>query len=99
MKISILITAVFILMSSCAKKIDCDNAKLCVINVGNNTINYCWGCNSYTEILLPGEKTCIDVGPLHVKSNDGYYSVYYFDADGTTHAIQMNNCYVEKQIE
>jgi hypothetical protein len=89
-----------IITISCSKdKLDCDNAQLCVKNIGNDTINYCWGCYPYTEVLLPGEKACRFVGEIHSSTNEEDLSVRYFDSDHGNLAIRMDACYVERQIE
>lgn len=89
-----------ILGLSCSKEtLDCDNAQLCVKNIGNDTINYCWGCYPFTEVLLPGEKACRYVGEIHSSTNDEDKSIYYFDSDHGNYAMGMNACYVEKLIE
>ncbi|NQX98265.1 MAG: hypothetical protein HRT73_10360 [Flavobacteriales bacterium] len=98
MKSTYLIIILSLFAFSCSKKLDCDNARLCFENIGNDTINYCWGCYPYTEVLLPGGKICRDVG--EIDDSDGEdLSVYYFDSDHGNYPVRMNSCYVLKQIK
>jgi len=41
MKYRYIVILLLVSIFSCSKKTDCDNAKLCVENTGNDTINYC----------------------------------------------------------
>ena len=95
----ILIIAFLLIITSCSKTIDCDNAQLCDKNIGNDTINYCWGCYPYTEILLPGESACMDAGEVHISSTEESTSVQYFDSDHGSFAIRVDDCNVEREVE
>lgn len=99
MKHLFIILFISILAYSCSKETHCDNAQLCVKNVGNDTINYCWGCYPYTEVLLPGEKACRYVGEVTITSTEETYTVQYFDSDRGNIAIKMNDCYVEQPVD
>ena len=95
MKTPILIVSILALISfSCSKTIDCDNAQLCVVNTGSDTLDYCWNCdNNYDEKLAPGAKTCLDFGPVHQKE-DEFVIVAYFN----NYAIEVTECYTEKEM-
>ena len=80
---------------SCREPLNCDNAELCVKNIGTDTIFYCWGCNYYEDYILPGESACIYVGEVTHESQP----IYYFDTNGATYAIPVDDCFVEKLIE
>jgi len=99
MKTLISILIFFTLLMGCSKKLDCEDATLCVKNVGNDTIYYCWGCYPYTEILLPGEKACRNIGSIHSSTNEEDLSVYYFDSNHGNLVIRMNECNVQRQID
>ena len=99
MKTTIFLLSLLIIISlGCSKEeLDCDNAQVCVRNVGNDTINYCWGCNSLTEILLPGGVACADIGPVKVEKDQ--FSVQIdFMSDHGNYIIEANDCYTEKEI-
>lgn len=99
-----LLFATALLLSSCLfKKIDCDDAQTCVTNVGTDTVFYIWRCGSFftseQDTLLPGERTCHNVGPITVRRN--WSSVVYpcFSTTVTNYQWEVNDCLVEKEID
>ena len=85
---------------ACKKKdVECD-ATLCVINQTSDTLRYCWGCNSYTEKIPPGQKACRDVG--HIKIKHGLFGTeestvnVNFDTPGATYVIPVDECNEER---
>ncbi len=96
--IPILLFAIAI-FASCSKDIECDNAQLCIKNISSDTILYCWGCNYYEDTLLPYGKACTDVGPISIKRNSESTSTVFFDSDHGSYAIEVRDCYVEKEID
>ena len=95
----VIIAFLAIIAVSCSKEtVKCDSSQICVVNTGNDTIMYCWGCNSYTEVLLPGGSACLDTGPLEVEKGADFASVYSFDSDHGTYPIKLNDCYIEQQV-
>lgn len=98
MKKLIILFSVFVsLLYSCSKKIECDNAQICVKNLSADTVYYCWGCNTPSEVLLPNNKTCIDIGPVDVKKDE--FLVYAdFTSTKGNFTIESTECYTEKEI-
>ncbi|PKP04632.1 MAG: hypothetical protein CVU11_04445 [Bacteroidetes bacterium HGW-Bacteroidetes-6] len=84
---------------SCCNNVNCDNAQICVKNVGNETIHYCWNCNSYDDSIAPGESTCLDVGPIYINLTTTSTVWVEFDSDHGTYRTEVNDCYIEKEIE
>ena len=94
-----LLGVVALLVTACGNKVDCDNAELCIKNVGTDTVHYCWGCNLYSESLPPGEQTCIKVGRIHGNRNNGSFVWVDFESDHGSYRIEVADCYVEKLID
>jgi hypothetical protein len=96
--------AICLLNVACNKKknVDCD-ATLCVINRSPDTIRYCWGCNSYNEILPPGQSACTAVG--HIKIRNTIFSSTestvdaFFQTSQVTYQIPVDECNEERIIE
>ncbi len=96
-KCIILFSVLGVFLYSCTKKIECDNAQICVKNLSTDTVYYCWGCNTPNEILLPNNKTCIDLGPVDVKKDE--FLVYAeFRSTKGNFTIESTECYTEKEI-
>jgi hypothetical protein len=94
--LAFLLTAIF---TSCEKPIDCDNATLCVKNVGSDTIYYCWGCNSYNDTLPPGRAACKNVGEIYVSSSREQTQEVPFETSNANYYFTVDKCYVEKEID
>ncbi len=55
------------LLASCQKDFECEKARLSVVNIGKDTIYYCWNCyHSYEEKLPPGDT-----------ASTYFYDIYY----------------------
>ncbi|MCF8256424.1 MAG: hypothetical protein K9J06_02660 [Flavobacteriales bacterium] len=87
------IFALAILATACGSK--CDDAQLCVRNMGTDTIYYCWGCNYYADTLLPNGSACINVGPV----SSSQYTYINFQYDLASYDILVDKCEVESVIE
>ena len=67
-----------------------------MVNMTADTIRYCWGCNTYSESVAPGEKACRDVmGPIDENST----VLVYFETAGGTRTVEVSECYVEAVIQ
>lgn len=101
--IGIIIPASFFLFAfiGCQKKIECDNAQLCIRNNSADTVFYCWGCNIYSEIIEPGGVACYDVGYVSYDpySGSGSTPIVYFESTKGNFAIEVDECDEEKIIE
>lgn len=94
----LIISLLSIIFINCSKeKLDCDNAQICVKNVGQDTIYYCWGCNIPTEILLSGGKTCADLGPVDADKDEFIVQVDFMSDHGN-YIIETQDCYTEKEV-
>lgn len=87
------VLAMFI-MTGCAKE-SCSTSQVCVRNETGDTVYYCFGCNFYSEMLLPGESACKEGG--EVSRNSSY--VTYFNSDHGSYAIDVDQCFVEFVID
>ncbi len=89
------------LLTSCMKSIECDNAKSCVINTGNDTVFYSWVCGtllmSEADTLLPGDSVCQFVGYVYKKGNSQSYKRLCFNNSGSNYTWTVDDCYVEKE--
>ena len=74
---------------------ECDNAQLCVRNVGVDTIHYSFGSNFDTDTLYPGELDCISVGEI----SEGQSYIYTFYSSHGNYFIEVFDCYDERTIE
>jgi hypothetical protein len=87
------------MLIGCTKKVDCDNAQICLKNIGNDTIWYCWGCSGYTETLLPGDKACKYVGEVYIKNSSESIVWIDFTSDHGHYRMKVDDCYIEKEIQ
>jgi hypothetical protein len=97
--IYILFLFTVILFTACKKKTKCDNAQLCIKNIGTDTIYFCWGCSSYTDSILPGGKACRYVGPIEVSGSSENVVWSDFESTHGNFRIKVDDCLVEKDIE
>lgn len=83
--------------------VDCENAELCVKNIGTDTIYYCWGCNYYEDFIIPRGEACTNVGEISIdySISGTTESVIWinFDSSHGSYLIRVDDCYVEKFIE
>src|SRR5687767_7209204 len=81
-----------VMVISCKKQKTCETARLCVVNGTADTVRYCWGCNTFSEKVAPGEKACRDVrGPIEPGS-----TVWVdFETPSQTRRIEVAECDVE----
>lgn len=91
------ITIIF--LEGCKKKIECDNAQLCVKNIGTDKIYYCWGCSFYSDSILPGNKACKYVGAIEITSSSESVVWVDFSSSKGSYRIKVDDCYVEKEIQ
>lgn len=82
-------------LMACKKNPNCDNARVCVKNVGNDVIWYGWNTNAYADSLAPGEETCNYVGEI----SDGSYYITRFESDHGTYAIKVEECDQKQEIK
>ena len=89
-----------LLILSCRKKYEhCDNATVCVKNIGSNKIAYSWGSKSQVDTLKPGQSTCTGAGEYNADPNNKSGGVVYFQTNAATWAIQPTSCNTEKEID
>lgn len=98
-KLVLLLIPLLFVIISCAKKVDCENAELCVKNIGTDVIYYCWGCNMFSDSILPGEKACVNVGSVYVSYTTE--SIHWVDFNSThgDFVIKVDKCFNEIEIE
>jgi len=96
-----LLSLLFILsISACRKKYEhCDNAVVCVKNIGSNDLPYAWNSNGYGDTLKPGQSTCTDAGEYNADPRDQSGSIVYFETNNATWAIKPTSCNTEKEID
>ncbi len=98
-----LLLVVVFLFLSCKKSVNCDNTKLTFVNMTNESIYYCWGCNSYRDTLLPGAKTTYDVGPINVRSSiwSTSSSIKWvpFNSTHGSYMVKVDECYIELPLK
>lgn len=99
MKNLVIIALLTIVIVSCSKEQTmCDNAVVCVKNVGNDTINYAWNSTYYDGELLPGQNTCIDLGEVDIEEGDWFASNKFYNDHGDF-GILSTECYEELEID
>ncbi len=98
-KIIPLILVISAALASCTKKVQCDNAQLCVRNIGTDTIYYCWGCNSYDSTLVPGASACINVGEIEVSRSIENTAIMSFYSTHGSYAMEVDECFEKREIE
>ena len=91
------------LLSSCSKKIDCDDAQTCLINNSPDTVFYNWICGSWhwsdADTLLPGDSVCVFVGPVTVRRQWESVQRVCLNRPGASYQWEVDDCYVERVIE
>jgi len=87
------------LLGACNKYESCDNAYVCVTNIGSTDIPYAWNSNGLGDTLKPGATTCVDVGEYKGDPNDEIGSYIDFVTDGPTWTIKTTSCLTLKEIE
>ena len=88
-----------LLMASCVKEVDCENAEMCVRNVGTDTVFYCWNCSDFSSIILPGEKACKNVGKIYISSTKESTVGASFNSPQGNYITEIRDCYTEFEIE
>ncbi len=73
--------------ASCSKK-NCDNARVCMVNNTQDTVEYAWNSNFYDQVLLPGETACRDLGEMSWNES----MVTYFESDHGFYALDVEDC-------
>jgi hypothetical protein len=98
-KIFILIPVLFFL-SGCRKKYEhCENATVCVKNIGSNRIAYAWNSNILDDTLDPGGTTCTNAGEFNADPKNQSGEIVYFTTKDATWAIKTTSCKTEKEID
>jgi len=88
-----------IILFGCKKKYEhCDNATVCVKNIGSNKIAYAWNSNSFADTLRPGERTCTNAGEYNADPKNQAAEIVYFQTSSATWAIKPTSCNTEKEI-
>lgn len=94
------ILLVTLALISCSKKYEhCDNATICVKNIGSSKIAYAWNSNAFADTLNPGESTCKDIGEYNADPNNQSSSISYFQTNSATWAIKPTSCNTVKEID
>ena len=87
-------------LMGCRKKYEhCDNATICVKNIGSTKIAYAWNSNAFADTLKPGQSTCKDVGEYNADPKNQSGSISYFQTNSATWAIKPTSCNTEKEID
>lgn len=96
-----MITYIFssILVVSCKKYPQCDNAQLCVKNIGNKVIHYAWNTSGLSDSIMPGGSACTNVGKMNADPNNSETPTTYFYSDHGNYAITVNECNEVKDIQ
>jgi hypothetical protein len=96
----LLLLIVILALTNCRKKYEhCDNATICVKNIGSTKIAYAWNSNAFADTLKPGQSTCRDVGEFNADPKNQAGSITYFQTNGATWAIKPTSCNTEKEID
>lgn len=97
-KVIILIIGI-VLFSKCRKKYEhCENATVCVKNIGSNRIAYAWNSNGLADTLEPGNTTCTNAGEFNADPKNQSGEIVYFTTKDATWAIKTTSCKTEKEI-
>ncbi len=81
------ISAIAIATQACGKG-GCDNARVCMVNNTNDTVEYAWNSNFYDQILLPGESACQDLGEMAWNES----ATTFFESDHGFYALDVDEC-------
>lgn len=97
--ISLLILSISLI--SCKKEIHCEQAEVCVTNIGTDTIYYSWGGSDMSTYVIPGDSTCkISEEEVHITSSSESFTVAYFETIGHgSYTIKIKDCHVSYDIE
>lgn len=87
------------LAASCKKYEHCDEATICVKNIGSTPIPYAWNANGLADTLQPGQSTCRTVGEYNADPNNYSAEMTYFVTNQATWAIRPTSCNTQKEIE
>lgn len=100
-KLTILtIVSLGIALGGCRKKYEhCDNAELCVKNIGSKNIAYGWNTSSLADTLKPGQSTCIQTGEFNADPKNESGSYNDFVTNGSSYRIKTTSCNTLKEIE
>ena len=87
------------LLCACKKHESCDNAQVCVKNIGSTDIAYAWNSNGLADTLKPGETTCTDAGEFNGDPNNEAGAYVDFVTDDATWTIKTTSCNTLKEID
>ena len=85
--------------TSCKKYVICDNAEVCIKNVGKDTIWYGWNSGNNSNKLRPGETTCDQVGEIDTDPNNGTGKRTSFSSNHGNYFFDVKECHMEKEID
>lgn len=89
-----------VFLISCRKKYEhCENAIVCVKNIGSTRIAYAWNSNSLADTLNPGQSACTNAGEYNADPRNEAGEIVYFTTNGATWAIKPTSCNTEKEID
>lgn len=95
----LLLLSILALHAGCRKKYEqCDNATICVKNIGNSKIVYAWNSNQLSDTLKPGESTCTGAGEYNADPNNQAGETVYFQTNSATWTIKPTSCNTQKEI-
>ena len=77
------------------KQPNCQNARVCVKNVGAEVIWYAWNSSAYSDSLAPGDEACKFVGEI----SGGSSYVTTFNSDHGSYAIEVTECEQKQEIK
>jgi hypothetical protein len=99
MKNLLFIALAILALTSCKKYVKCDNAELCIKNIGTDTIWCAWNSSAYTEKLLPGATICTNLGKLDTDPNNSQGSTTTFNSDHGSYSFNVSACHTDKEIK
>ena len=94
-KSAILILILVFSLAACKKETKCDNARICVKNIGTDVIWYAWGSNQFSDSIAPGEEACNYVGPI----GDGHTYITNFQSDHGSYSMEVTECDQKHEIK
>lgn len=73
----------------------CDNARACVVNNTHDTVYYGWGSSWYSDTLLPGARSCQNLGEMDK------YTTYHasFNSSSGDVNIEVDECHEIRYLD
>jgi hypothetical protein len=89
-----------IIITGCRKKYEhCDNATICVKNIGSKKVAYAWNSNGFADTLKPGQSACTNAGEFNADPGNKAAEIVYFETNAATWAITPTSCNTQKEID